>query len=152
SKVEFDPWMERRFDPNDTVFDPDHPTDESLWYAARKSLDHVTDPEGRAAYNTEKHAGTPSVVHLDALGRPVKTIEDNGEDGQYATMVALDIEGNALAITDARGVVVQESKFGMGGRKLYQKSCDAGERWMLTDVGGAMLRAWDERGFTRRAQ
>ncbi|MFT3770203.1 MAG: SpvB/TcaC N-terminal domain-containing protein [Minicystis sp.] len=145
SKVAFDPWVERRFDPNDTVL-------ESLWYAARASLDEETDPEGRAAAITEAHADTPAVVHLDALGRPFKTIQDNGDAGQYETTVVLDIEGNALSITDDRGVVVQQSSFAMGGHKLYQKSCDAGERWMLADAGGALLRAWDGRGFTRRAQ
>ena len=41
--------------------------------------------------------------------------------------------------------------FAMGGRALSQKSCDAGERWMLADVAGAPLRAWDERGHTKRA-
>ena len=144
SKVEFDPWKETRYDPNDTVAD-------SLWYASRASLpaDH---PERQAADKAYLHRDTPSVVHLDALGRPFKTIEDNGAAGQYATTVELDIEGNTLSITDHREVIVQESKFAMGGIKLWQKSCDAGERWMLGDVGGALLRAWDQRGFTRRAQ
>lgn len=145
SKVEFDPWKETRWDPNDTV-------DDSAWYAARYSLDPDEDPDKRAADKAHAHHGTPSVVHLDALGRPFKTIEDNGGTDQFATTVELDIEGNALSITDHREVVVQESVFAMGGRKLWQKSCDAGERWMLGDVGGALLRAWDQRGFTRRAQ
>ncbi|APR86768.1 insecticidal toxin complex protein [Minicystis rosea] len=144
SKVAFDPWMETRFDPNDTVA-------ESLWYASRSIL-ASTHPERLAADKAYAHRDTPSVVHLDALGRPFETIEDNGADGQYATTVELDIEGNALSITDARGVMVQESTFAMGGRKLHQKSCDAGERWMLGDAGGAVLRAWDQRLFVRRAQ
>jgi RHS repeat-associated protein len=152
SKVVFDPWRETRFDPNDTLFDPNHPADESLWYAARKNLDHDTDPEGRAAHLAAAHAGTPAVVHMDALGRAFKTTEDNGTAGQYTTTVTLDVEGNALAITDARGVVVQQSVFAMGGRKLYQTSCDAGDRWMLADIGGGMLRGWDGRGFTRRVE
>lgn len=144
SLVAFDPWMETRWDPNDTVAD-------SLWYASRAGLES-DDPERLAADKAYAHRDTPSVVHLDALGRPFLTIEDNGGTDQFATTVELDIEGNALSITDHRGVVVQESAFAMGGRKLYQKSCDAGERWMLGDVGGALLRAWDQRGFTRRAE
>jgi hypothetical protein len=44
------------------------------------------------------------------------------------------IEGNPLTITDARGVVAMRHRFGMGGHKLWQKSCDAGERWMLAVV------------------
>jgi len=144
SKVAFDPWKESHFDSNDTVL-------ESAWYAKRQQLP-TTDPERRAADATAAHANTPAVKYMDALGRAFKTVEDNGSAGQYVTAVTLDIEGNVRAITDARGVVVQESLFGMGGHKLYQKSCDAGERWMLADAGGAMLRAWDGRGFTRRAE
>ena len=144
SKVVFDPWKQTSFDPNDTVL-------ESAWYQDRKGLDPNTDPDGRAAKLTVAHANTPGIVHLDALGRTFLTIEDNGSAGQYTTTVALDAEGNPLTITDARGVVVMQHRFGMGGRKLWQKSCDAGEQWMLGDVGGALLRAWDERKFTRRA-
>ncbi|MEO5726169.1 MAG: toxin, partial [Byssovorax sp.] len=54
-------------------------------------------------------------------------------------------------ITDARQNTAMQHIFGMGGRALWQKSCDAGQRWMLADVGGAPLRAWDERGHTKRA-
>ena len=144
SKVVFDPWQQTSFDPNDTVL-------ESAWYQDRKGLNPSSDPEGRAAKLAAEHANTPGIAHLDALGRTFLTIEDNGAAGQYTTTVALDVEGNPLAITDARAVLVMQHRFGMGGRKLWQKSCDAGERWMLGDVGGALLRAWDERKFTRRA-
>jgi RHS repeat-associated protein len=153
SKVEFDPWKQTTFDPNDTVapLDPADTTGESLWYQARKGLDPDTDPEGRAALLAHVHRGTPGVAHLDALGRTFLTIEDNGAAGAYATRVSLDLEGNPLVITDARLNTAMEHIFGMGGRVLWQKSCDAGERWMLSDVGGALLRAWDERGHTKRA-
>ena len=144
SKVVFDPWKQTSFDPNDTVL-------ESAWYQNRKALNPNTDPAGRAAKLAAAHANTPAVVHLDALGRTFLTIENNGTAGQYTTTVALDVEGNPLTITDARGVVVTQHRFGMGGHKLWQNSCDAGQRWMLGDVGGAVLRAWDERGHTKRA-
>ena len=54
-------------------------------------------------------------------------------------------------ISDARQHEAMRHIFAMGGRALWQKSCDAGERWMLADVAGAPLRAWDERGHTKRA-
>ena len=144
SKVVFDPWKEAHFDPNDTVL-------ESAWYQERQGLDPQNDPEGRAAKLAAAHANTPAVMHLDALGRTFRAIEDNGPAGQYATTTTFDVEGNPLAITDARGVVAMQRRFGMGKHQLWQKSCDAGERWMLADVGGAVLRGWDGRGFTRRA-
>ncbi|MEO5726951.1 MAG: RHS repeat-associated core domain-containing protein [Byssovorax sp.] len=144
SKVVFDAWKQTTYDPNDTVA-------ESLWYQARAGLDPVAEPEGRAASLAYAHRDTPGVAHLDALGRTFLTMEDNGSAGTYPTHVALDIEGNPLLITDARGNTAMHHVFGMGGRALSQKSCDAGERWMLADVGGAMLRAWNERGHTKRA-
>ena len=54
-------------------------------------------------------------------------------------------------IPSARQNTAMQHIYGMGGRALWQKSCDAGERWMLGDVGGALLRAWDERLHTKRA-
>jgi RHS repeat-associated protein len=153
SKVVFDPWKQTTFDPNDNLapLDPSDTTGESLWYQARKALDPVTDPEGRAAALAYTHRGTPGVAHLDALGRTFLTIEDNGAAGIYATRLTLDLEGNPLRITDARGNAAMEHIFAMGGRALWQRSCDAGERRMLTDVAGAPLRAWDQRGHTKRA-
>jgi RHS repeat-associated protein len=143
STVVFDPWSETRSDANDTVLD-------SAWYRERQAAG--TPPEEpRAARLAAAHANTPTVVHLDALGRTFLTVEDNGPAGKYETRVALDIEGNPFTITDARGVVAIRHRFAMGGHKLWQKSCDAGERWTLADASGAMLRAWDSRGFTRRA-
>ena len=143
TKAIFDPWKEMHFDPNDTVL-------ESAWYQARKGLNPTSDPEGRAAKLAAEHANTPAVMHLDTLGRAVRAIEDNGLAGQYTTTTTFDIEGNPLAITDARGVVAMQHRFGTGKQKLWQNSCDAGERWMLTDAGAAVLRGWDGRGFTRR--
>jgi RHS repeat-associated protein len=153
SKVVFDPWKQTTFDPNDNVapLDPSDTAGESLWYQARKGLDPVADPDGRAAALAHAHRETPGVAHLDALGRTFLTIEDNGAAGSYATRLTLDVEGNPLVITDARGNEAMRHVFAMGGRALWQKSCDAGQRWMLGDVGGAPLRAWDERGHTKRA-
>ncbi|MEO7327883.1 MAG: SpvB/TcaC N-terminal domain-containing protein [Minicystis sp.] len=143
SKVVFDPWKQTTLDPNDTVLD-------SVWWTNRQELDHG-DPEWKAADRAADHAETPSTAHLDALGRTFLTEADNGTVGVYATRLTLDIEGNPLVVTDARDNEAMRHVFGMGGSKLYQKSCDAGERWMLLDVAGQPLRTWDERGFTRRA-
>lgn len=153
SMVEFDAWKQTTFDPNDNVapLDPSDTAGESLWYQARKGRDPVADPEGRAAALAYAHRGTPGVAHLDALGRTFLTIEDNGAAGKYPTRLTLDLDGNPLVITDARKNEAMRHVFGMGGRALWQKSCDAGQRWMLADVGGAPLRAWDERGHAKRA-
>ena len=33
------------------------------------------------------------------------------------------------------------------GNLIHQASMEAGERWMLDDVTGKTIRAWDSRGF-----
>ncbi|XYI02098.1 RHS repeat-associated core domain-containing protein [Sorangium sp. So ce1128] len=80
-----------------------------------------------------------------------RAVADNGAEGQYVTQTALDIEGQPLAITDARGNQAMLHRFGMGGQLLYQKSNDGGERWMLAGATGQRLRAWNGRGFVYRS-
>ncbi|MHC4675901.1 MAG: SpvB/TcaC N-terminal domain-containing protein, partial [Planctomycetota bacterium] len=64
ARVEFDPWMQKAFDANDTV-------KESQWYADRGSPDPATqpeplnNPERRTAWLAAKHADTPGVTHFD---------------------------------------------------------------------------------------
>ncbi|XXT18147.1 hypothetical protein WME94_48750 [Sorangium sp. So ce429] len=143
SWVEFDAWKQTSHDPNDTAL-------ESSWYAARQALP-AGDPERRAAELAAAHAGTPAVSHLDALGRVFRAVADNGAEGQYVTQSTLDIEGQPLAITDARGNQAMQHRFGLGGQLLYQQSNDGGERWMLAGATGQRVRAWNGRGFVYRS-
>ncbi|WP_437776712.1 SpvB/TcaC N-terminal domain-containing protein [Sorangium sp. So ce1097] len=143
SRVVFDAWKQTSHDPNDTVLD-------SAWYAARQAL-AAGDPERRAAELAAAHAGTPAVSHLDALGRAFRAVEDNGTEGQYVTQSTLDIEGRPLLITDARGNLAMQHRFGLGGQLLYQSSNDGGERRMLAGATGQRLRAWNGRGFVYRS-
>uniref|UniRef100_UPI000B36303F SpvB/TcaC N-terminal domain-containing protein n=1 Tax=Crenothrix polyspora TaxID=360316 RepID=UPI000B36303F len=152
SRTEFDSWKQSNFDPNDTVLESD-------WYKNRTN--HLIDAEliaaGKdpdkekfAADQAAKHANTPVVQHFDTLGRPVLSIEhnrsvSNGADEFYATTVSLDIEGNLRKVTDVRSNVVMQYKYDMLGNKVYQKSMDAGQRWLLINILGNPLRTWDER-------
>src|SRR5262249_50052421 len=86
------------------------------------------------------------------LGRTFLTIahnrfERNGAviDERYATRVHLDIEGNTRAIVDAHGRVVMRYDYDMAGTRVHQAGMDAGERWMLNDVSGKPIYAWDSR-------
>jgi len=125
--------------------------------------------EREAATKALAHANTNTIAHLDTLGRPFLTIANNGADGNYETHVELDIEGNQLVITDARKnpVMVQaiaqldaERKLvkdaqgkpiltgranDLLGHQLYSYSMDAGERWVLNNVAGKPIRAWNDR-------
>ena len=147
SRVEFDPWQQINWDENDTVR-------ESRWYAERGSPDPLgprpADPETRAAWLAGRHANTPAVKHLDSLGRVFLTIADNGSAEKLETRVELDIEGNQRSVTDARGLRVMEYAYDMLGTKIFQRSTDAGERWILSNVAGQPLRAWDGRGHVIR--
>jgi len=162
SKVDFDPWQQITWDENDTVL-------ESAWYDQRINDPDVLPAERRAAELAAKHANTPAIVHLDVLGRTFLTIAQNTvlDDNrnvvgivEYLTHVKLDIEGNPLMITDARGNTVMTygvwSKdahnhdilipaYDIAGQLLYQNSMDAGERWMLNNVAGNPIKSWDSR-------
>jgi RHS repeat-associated protein len=147
----FDPWSQTVFDENDNVLP-------SLWYEAREGLS-FGDPEKRAALNTAAQqnwdppttvAGTPTIMHLDVLGRVIETLADNGAEGVYTTKVNLDITGNPVVVTDARDLEAMKTRYDMLGRKLREESMDAGLRWALQDVLGAAIRGWDGRGHVTR--
>ncbi len=158
SRTEFDSWKQIVSDANDTVL-------ESPWYINRTNRlidDELFDPgkEKVAADKAAKHAETPNVLHFDTLGRPVLSVEHNRDintdaDEFYQTKVKLDTEGNLRIVTDARqlaenrnrGNTVMEYKYDMLGNLVWQKSMDAGQRWLLVNILGNPLRTWDEREF-----
>jgi RHS repeat-associated protein len=107
---------------------------------------HIRSAEASAAKKAAKHAGTPTVAHLDSLGRTFLTIADNGDAGNYETRVELDIEGNQRSVMDARGRTVMTYDYDLLGGQIHQASMDAGDRWMLNDVMGKPIYGWDSRG------
>jgi RHS repeat-associated protein len=152
SRTEFNSWKQVVFDQNDTIL-------ESSWYQKRTNrlidaelMAAGKDPEREksAADKAAKHANTPNVRHFDTLGRYVLSVDHNkhlkaDEDEFYLTRVNLDIEGNLRQVIDARGNVVMQYKYDMLGNKIYQRSMDAGQRWLLMNILGNPLRTWDER-------
>jgi RHS repeat-associated protein len=118
--------------------------------------------EERAAAKAAAHADTPTTAHFDTLGRPFLTLADNGLDpmqpGQpllFTTRVELDIEGNQRSVRDAieqagdpQGRIVMRYTYDMLGGRIHQLSMEAGTRWILNDVAGKPVRAWDSRGHS----
>jgi RHS repeat-associated protein len=127
--------------------------------------------EKTAANRAAAHAGTPSTAHFDALGRPFLTLAHNRVvcadhplhnkvNESYATRVDLDIEGNQQAVLDERRLpdpvglpleereqrIVMRYAYDMLGNRIQQQSMEAGAKWMLNDVAGKPIRAWDSRG------
>jgi RHS repeat-associated protein len=118
--------------------------------------------ETQAARKTEVHAGTPTVAHADSLGRTFLTVAHNKAkysdtpaaappvEEFHSTRIVLDIEGNQREVIDAKGRVVMRYDYDLLGNRVHQASMEAGERWMLNDVAGKPLYAWDSRGHRFR--
>jgi len=140
------------------------PASWQTWHAQR-SGGALGANEQKAAERAAAHADTPTTAHFDALGRPFLTVarnrvvclghDLNGTEESFATRVELDIEGNQRAVRDAihqagdpLGRVVMRYAYDMLGNRIHQLSMEAGARWMLNDVAGKPIRAWDSRGHT----
>jgi len=148
TRVTFDAWQQASYDPNDTVMD-------SQWYQDRGSPDSNGPPpanvDSLAAWKAAQHHDTPAILHVDTLGRPVFSIAHNraaGVDELQHTQIDLDIEGNTRAVFDARANSVMQYRYDLLGHRVHENSMDAGERWMLNNVAGNPLRAWDSRDHT----
>jgi RHS repeat-associated protein len=155
SRTEHGAWKTTELDQNDTIL-------ESEWHARRvgREIDAELiaagkDParEEQAARQTEAHSATPLVVHLDAFGRPIYEVADDGVDelGQtrlYGTLYRRDISGHQLSVTDPRGNVTISYQHDMRGALASYDSADDGARWMLENVADDPLRTWDERDHT----
>ncbi|PZR19425.1 MAG: insecticidal toxin complex protein, partial [Flavobacterium psychrophilum] len=152
SKVVFDSWLQKEHDANDTIL-------ESEWFINR--VNHLIDTEliaqGKdpvkeksAAEKAAKHANTPTIAHLDNLGKPILSISHDkntstGEDEFYRTIVDIDVEGNLRGVKDPRGNIVAEYKYDMLGNLVFQNSKDAGIRHLAINITGKPLRTWDGR-------
>ncbi len=137
------------------------------WYAQRQGGALGT-KEQEAALKAAAHADTPARSYFDVLGRPFMSMahnkvkasnhELNGADEKLCSRIALDIEGNQREVRDAvqqngdaAGRIVMRYAYDMLGNQIYQLSMEAGARWALNDVTGALIRSWDSRGHITRA-
>jgi RHS repeat-associated protein len=170
-KVVFDPWRQETWDVNDKVTLSDPKTDPDVgdffqllplsdyfptWHDQRSNNQKGPD-EKAAADKAAAHAATPTLAYFDTLGRPILTVADNGKDvsgvvQKYATRVTLDIEGNQREVKDADNRVVMRYDYDMLGNRIHQASMEAGQRWMLNDVKGKPIRAWDSRDHSFRTE
>jgi len=179
-KVVFDAWRQATWDSSDTVLLVDPASDADVgayirrlpaadylptWHAQRVAGGQGT-REQAAAQKSAVHAATPTLAYFDALGRPFLSVAHNRFerrgatlDEHHATRVELDIEGEQRAVRDAivqagdlLGRVVMRYDRDLLGRVAHSASMEAGERWMLSDVAGQALRAWDSRGHALRSE
>jgi len=139
------------------------------WYTIRQG-GGLGAQEQAAARQAVMHAATPSIAHFDSLGRTFLTIAHNKfrqnntpptsplTEEFYRSWVILDIEGNQREIRDERKNnqgkleerVVMNYDYDMLSNRIHQAGMDAGDRWMLNDVTGKSIYAWDSRRFVRQ--
>jgi hypothetical protein len=167
----FDPWRQETWDVNDTVLQSNPADDPNVgdffrklpdaaflptWYGQR-IYDQLGREPQRAAIKTAAHANTPSLSFADTLGRTFLSIAHNRlvRDGETVeeylpTRTELDIQNNQRAVMDALGRIAMRYDYDMVKTRLCQISIDAGSRWMLNDVLGKLLIAWDSRSHRFR--
>jgi RHS repeat-associated protein len=170
-KVLFDPWRQESWDVNDTVAITDAKGDPDVgdffrrlpdadylpsWYTQRATGAMGAD-ERAAAIKAAVHSATPSVVHLDSLGRAFMTVAHNKFKPADAadvdppteiflsTRILFDSEGNQRDVIDAQNRIVMHYDYDMLGNPVHRASMEAGERWVLNDVAGATRYGWDSR-------
>ncbi|ETN41172.1 uncharacterized protein HMPREF1541_03107 [Cyphellophora europaea CBS 101466] len=158
-KTEFRPWQTTQFDAVDNII-ADPRTDSTLspfiaklppsdylptWHAAR--IHGALGPDEQAAASqSATHANTPTVIHLDVLGRVVASTADNGPDGLLTTRTTYDFQSNVIESVDALGRVVTRASFDMTGTALWRTTMDKGSDWALPDATGNVLTVWNSRG------
>ncbi|MBX3255088.1 MAG: hypothetical protein KF862_13175 [Chitinophagaceae bacterium] len=150
SKTEFNAWMQKTYDQNDTVLEA-----ECSWYTDRINGEKGM-VEKETAQKTAVHAGTPGLTYLDSLARPFLSVAHNKiqrsnenvlEDFCYVRTY-LDIEGNSRKITNIKNSIEQEVmtwQYDMLGNICHQHSADAGDRLIFQDAVGKPIRLWDSR-------
>ncbi|MBP1990486.1 SpvB/TcaC N-terminal domain-containing protein [Paenibacillus eucommiae] len=118
--------------------------------------------EQEAALKAVVAAETPTVAHLDSLGRTfltvthnkfklsTSTVSDPPTEQYYSSRVVYDIEGNQREIHDALDRIVMRCDYDMLGSRIHLASMEAGERWTLNDIAGQPFRSWDSRGCELR--
>ncbi len=141
TRAEFSAWHFKSYDRNDTV-------KESQWYTQRGSPDPAvspepSDPETRAAWLAAKHYNTPATAHTNSLGNSFYAAIDFGNGKTTHAFSETDLAGRYLFVFDQRERKISESYSNMLGAASYGKTAEKGEQWLLVDVLGRLVRAWD---------
>lgn len=137
-KVEYSPWKQLTYDAIDTLKD-------SLYYTINSSLP-TSHPIRQMLNDTEIYYDTPTIQHLDNLGRTFLLQQTDEQGQELNSYTEFDIVGNPLKVVDARGIVVMESHYTLSGLAVYQKGADIGERWSLYNAIGINTDNWGARG------
>ena len=134
-KTTFGPWLEQKWDGDDTVLVADPRSDPDVgdyftrllgtapftsWYDLRIGGQYGSTPEEQAAQQdaarkTAPFAATPATTHLDSVGRACLAVADNGPGVRYPVRTAYDTEGKPLAVFDELGRRAEEHCYRSAG-------------------------------------
>lgn len=143
-KSTFNAWEQLQFDQNDTAYDPIN-GNHSDWYNQATSA-RASKSQKDAAAKVKSHADTPTLTILDTLGRPLRSIQDNGIHGKYATTTLLDFVGNQTTVIDPLNRSAATFNYDYANRNLRHWYADSGRRWIFPDVAEKPVMTWDEKG------
>lgn len=162
-KVVYGSWQTTTYDASDNVLQRDPREDPHLgrffkdlwgdgpppatWHSARTELASADPMQREAAMKSAAHNDTPTVVHLDNLGRDFVTVLHNIRDGVhefYVNREVFDIQGNLRGSIDAQDREVARTDFDMCGRPLHRTTMDFGEEWWVHDITGSTLVRWQD--------
>jgi RHS repeat-associated protein len=177
-KVIYGAWQQASWDVHDTLLITDPRLDPDVgamlsrldsadvvptWYAQREAGD-LGSNEQDTAIKAAAHAATPAIAIADSLGRTFLTIAHNRfkpsdaapsdppVEEYYLERTVFDIEGNVRRIVDAAGRTVVRNDHDMLRKRIHVASMEAGERWILDDVRGTPIHAYDSRGHHVRTE
>jgi RHS repeat-associated protein len=146
ARTVFSPWRIEQWDTNDTVLDSD-------WL-------NRTDIDEAAKEASQRVARTPLLLDMDALGRARRLERVRRDhawnpgsgytqfdrplltDVSHVETVTLDIEGRALACTNARGNTVYSATYSVSALPLAVSSKDTGRSWALFRADGRPWLSW----------
>ena len=131
-------WGTTQLDANDSVVGSDYES-------ARAALP-PSDPERKALAAAQAHAQTPTVVELDAVGRPFRLTQVGEGATERITLTLFGATGLPERIVDPRGLTAFAYGYDMLDRAHFERSMDAGDRWTLFDAQDRPLHQWDGRG------
>ena len=169
-KTTVGPWLEQKWDGDDTVLvtDPRSDTDVgdyftrllgttafTSWYDLRIGGQDGSTPEEQAAQQdaarkTAPFAATPATTHRDSADRACLAVADNGPGVRYPVRTAYDTEGKPLAVVDELGRRAEENCYRSpdpGGGFTYIAGTDmAGLAYRVSADGGARRTLLDVTG------
>ena len=168
TKVVFTPWNSESWDKSDTVLNSNPATDTDVgafvkkfpehdymptWYEQRRK-GQLGSEEEAAAMASAAIANTPSKSYMDAMGRECVKFETLCSAIQGSKAIKdkilrqasfVDIEGLPWKVVDTLGRTGSVMTYTIGKVPIKEVLMDAGEKWTLKAVDGALLRTWNGR-------